>query len=152
MSCVHLCREFQRKEEAMKTRVVTSIAAVVVILVGMWAGVAQAGTVLPSLHVGSILQRYLHYGDGYHLVSAAVSIHDLEHFGVAKARVSVLWKLPGEDRVVQQADTDEHGLAQFQLRSMVHGTYQLCVASVYKSGWVYDPKQNHVTCTSLIVR
>ena len=136
----------------MKTKYVTSIAAVVMILAGMWAGVAQAGAELPSLHVGSILQRYLHYSDGSHNVITVISIHDLDHFGVPKAKVSVLWKLPGGDRVVQQADTDEHGLARYQFRSIAHGTYQLCVTSVYKSGWVYDPKQNHVTCTSLIVR
>ena len=136
----------------MKTKYVTSIAAVVVILASMWAGVAQAGTVLPSLHVGSILQRYLHYPDGSHNVITVISIHDLDHFGVPKAKVSILWKLPGGDRVAQQADTDEHGLARFRLRSAEHGTYQLSVTGVCKSGWVYDPKQTHVTYASSIVR
>ncbi len=105
---------------------------------------------LLPVHVRSIALRYQEK-NGLYLVKAGVRIVDPNNLPVAGATVAADWELPNGSTVRQQAATNAAGQAVFKLKSGLSGTYELCVASVTKSGTVYDPGQNRITCQSLDV-
>jgi hypothetical protein len=61
------------------------------------------------------------------------------------ATVSAQWLLPDGTRLEEQVLTNEQGIAEFRLWEG-RGNYQLCVTSVTKTGWLYDPSLDRETC------
>jgi hypothetical protein len=89
--------------------------------------------------------------NGLYLVKAGVRIVDVNNQAVPGAAVTAEWALPDGSKLPQQATTNSAGQAVFKLKSALTGPYTLCVTSVSKSGTVYVPGQNRITCRSLDV-
>jgi carboxypeptidase D len=105
----------------------------------------------PTMHVGGIKIRYQAKGAGKYVVSGSVRIFNESHQLLPGAAVSAQWNLPDGSHQNQQALTNANGLAAFRVKTTQIGAFQVCVTDVTKSGYVYDPAQNHETCHSLIV-
>lgn len=88
---------------------------------------------------------------GGYLIKGTVRIVDEALQPVPEATVSVRWTLPDGSIRDVQALTNARGAAAFKLRSNQTGSFQLCVTGVSKSGMVYDPGRNRVTCQNVTV-
>ena len=81
-------------------------------------------------------------------VTATTKVLDATGNGVASATVYAQWTLPNGSKTNQQALSSSNGAVSFKVTS-TKGTYQFCVTSVTKTGWVYAPSQNVETCDTL---
>ena len=111
---------------------------------------ALVPTPVNSLHVGGITLSYT-LKNGRYTFQSQVTIYDQNGARAASATVSDEWTLPNSAKVTQSANTNRSGVATFRLTSRLTGTYQFCVTNVVKSGYVYDPAQNVITCSSITV-
>lgn len=109
-------------------------------------GQASVGT----MYVLSIGMSARPYDAGY-LVRGAVHIAGEGGEAVDGAAVTAEWTLPCGSVRIQRAGTDAAGRAAFAVRSAQAGRYQLCVTSVAKDGWQYDPGLNRETFDTLSV-
>jgi PKD repeat protein len=103
-----------------------------------------------AAHVGMIYITAQPVGGEYGLQA---SIRVLNHLGqvVPGATVRMQWRLPDGTLLARQAPSNAQGWAVFKLRSPQTGVYRVCVGSITKSGWVYDPSQNVETCDTKTV-
>jgi hypothetical protein len=116
-----------------------------------YSNVASATTLptAPKMHVASIAMNYVRSGIKYE-VTANITIHDLSSNPVSGATVSAQWTLPNGAKKNQTASTNTSGIATFNCTAN-RGNYKICVTNVTKTGWIYDPAGNHVTCNTLPV-
>jgi len=105
----------------------------------------------PKIHVGVIKIQYQDRGGGRYVVSSSIRILDQSNQFVSGATVGSEWTLPDGSVQAQQAPTSAKGIASFRIKSTQHGTHQLCVTNVVKSGYVYDPSQNAETCDTVTI-
>lgn len=84
-------------------------------------------------------------------VVGTVTVRDANRDPVAGAHVVVEFTDPEGYVSLKGGETSDLGTASFELRPRESGLYELCVFSVSKEGWEYDPDLNVETCDTFIV-
>jgi hypothetical protein len=107
------------------------------------------GAELPTVHVDAI-KMVGKTGRTAYKVKAAIRLKDASGAVVPGATVTLELTYPSGAVEIKTAVTNTRGLAQVAWASKVGGTWQVCVQDVQHSGYVYDPDQNRVTCSSLV--
>ena len=106
---------------------------------------------VPTLHVHAVKVQYTDLGGGRYAVTGSVRIVDDGGLFVGSAAVHADWTLPNGSVLPQQALTNTRGIAAFRTKSRSTGTFQVCVTDVVKSGYLYDPDQNRMTCGAVTI-
>ncbi len=143
----------------MNAKRLVSVVGILLVLAGLLGGAAQAASLLPSLHVGSVLASYSLTATGTspstsaasYLIWAVVTVHDMQHRPLPGATVMVQWLEPNGIHVIEQATTNSQGQARFQIASALQGMYRVSVTNVARTGWGYDATQNEFTSARLQV-
>jgi hypothetical protein len=78
------------------------------------------------------------------LVVAKIHIFDETRSMVDGATVAVTWRFNGDEIGATTGETNRRGIAEFSLPAE-RGQFQICVTTVYKEGWLYDPDRNYDT-------
>lgn len=112
---------------------------------------AMVSASTPKLHVGGIKLQYVDRGGGRYQLGGIVRILDQSNSYVANATVGAQWTFPNGQTVNRQSTTDTRGLARVGIGSRQTGAHSLCVTSVAKTGYIYDPSQNVKTCETLTI-
>ncbi len=107
------------------------------------------GTVEHTMHVDVIRMRAALRTVKY-VVTGSVRIVESPRVFVPDATVTAQWTLPGGSHLTQQAITNLKGQAKFRVRSAQAGTYELCVVSAVKTGYLYEPGHNRETCHTVV--
>jgi len=82
----------------------------------------------------------------------SVKVRELSGPKVPGASVTVQWTSPGGDTVgYPYAETNSHGVALIKWVFWETGTYTVCVWSMTKTGYTYDPAYNWETCDTVTV-
>jgi hypothetical protein len=115
------------------------------------ASAGLAATDLPILHVESIEAGYKASGHYFYNIFADVQIRDEDNNPVYRAMVYSEWSLDGGPILEIQGKTDKSGHAGLGLRAGLHGTWNVCVVNVQKSGWDFDPDWSVSLCDSVDV-
>jgi len=128
----------------MKAKVLFSVLALVLVLSGVFGGLAQAASDT-QIHVGGIRTGYL-TAPGSYPIQVQVAAHDAVHRPVQGVTVLVEWKVPGKGPVLQKALTDATGWARLEYVATTPGVYGVCVTQLAKAGLFYNAKLNEQTC------
>ncbi len=92
--------------------------------------------------------RLAHTGrssSGVDAIVAFIHIRDATLDMVEGAAVMAVWTLPDGTNYQEETLTNEQGIAIFTLWEG-RGDYQICVTSVTKDGWLYDPTLDREAC------
>jgi len=96
------------------------------------------------LHVAAVDMSYQHKGPNY-FIRTGVTVRDAIDQAVAGATVTLRTTQPDGHQVLATGDTDDYGVATFQLKSGQQGSYTSTVVGVVKGGWAYDDDDNDET-------
>ena len=134
----------------MTTKKVLLIVIVAVTLLSMLAIPVVAEDEIP-MWVSSIRMTFRGRNSSSAIVVGTVNVRDANRDPVAEAHVVIEWTDP-LNRVTLAADeTSDQGAASFRFRAWESGLYELCVFTVTKDGWEYDPELNVETCDTFTV-
>ena len=99
---------------------------------------------LPAMHVADIVGNFALDPYGRPVLRMHVWVHDSGHAGLGNVAVeaSVTW--PGGGPVQRMRYTRPSGWARFHWGANAPGTWRLCVDTLTKEGYVYQPDQNDV--------
>ncbi len=103
-----------------------------------------------TLHVHALKLAYRAAQVGY-AITGQVKVVDQNRVVVAGAVVTGNYTLPNGSTQTVQGTTMANGIALLKLKGLQTGTYQLCVTDIVKSGYIYDPDQNRITCKTLAI-
>ena len=127
-----------------------SITIVAAILLSMIAIPVLAEDEIP-MWVSSIRLSFRGRNAASPKVVGTVAVRDANRDPVAGANVVVEFTDPKGLVSVKGAETSDQGTASFELRPRESGPYELCVFTVSKEGWEYDPDLNVETCDTFTV-
>lgn len=105
----------------------------------------------PTMHVEAIKLKYQERVPGGIVVMGALRILDEAGMPVPEAVVRIQWTLPGGAVMEQQAMTTARGLSRYRVKSILPGSYELCVTDVMRDGLLYYPYENGQTCGTVEV-
>ena len=84
-------------------------------------------------------------------ISLDILVHDQTGQPVNKAMVYTEWRLNGGPILEIHGNTNKNGHAVLGLRAGLHGTWEVCVVNVVKSGWSYVPDSSVPLCANYVV-
>jgi len=103
-----------------------------------------------TAHVHAMKVTYRAARVGY-AITGQVKVVDQNNAVVGGAVVSGVYTLPSGSSQAVQGTTLANGIANLKLKGTQAGTYKLCVTDIVKSGYLYDPEQNRITCRTLVI-
>ena len=127
-----------------------SITIVAAILLSMIAVPVLAEDEIP-MWVNSIRVTFRGRNAASPKVVGTVAVRDANRDPVVGAHVVVEFTDPEGFVFLTGGETSDQGTATFQLKPKESGPYELCVFSVSKEGWEYDPDLNVETCDTFTV-
>jgi len=84
-------------------------------------------------------------------IVGTVTVRDANRDPVAGATVVVEFTDPEGRVTLEGGETSDQGTASFRFNAWESGPHTLCVFTVSKEGWEYDPDLNVETCDTFIV-
>jgi hypothetical protein len=136
----------------MKARHVLYLATIAGILMLALAAPVLADVIPMSVDRIRMIQTGLSSSTkGRNDVAAMIRIVDEDGEPVVGALVRTEWTLPNEETADAENDTCSQGVASVFVPLVEPGTYEMCVASVEKDGWLYEPDPQK-ECAVLSVR
>ena len=134
----------------MKRKKVLFIVIVAAILMSMIAIPVVAEDEIP-MWVSSIRLSLRGRNSSSAKIVGTVTVKDANQDPVAEAHVVAELTDPLNRVTLASAETSDKGAASFRFKPWASGLYKLCVFSVTKEGWQYDPDSNVETCETLMV-
>jgi len=103
-----------------------------------------------SCHVGAI--DLVYSGPPKYTADATITAHDQDCAALTGVMVTVQWYYNDSPVGDPQSDvTDDYGQVTFTSPRYPAGTYKCCVTNMEKTGYPYEPGDNHETCDSIVL-